>query len=164
MPYAANPGPFAASGQRRPPYGGTVAPRLANSPPIRPSSGRGSASLCVSVPTHLVRSYRTISPLPFIGLATKGGVISVPLSVAPARLAPARRPRSIPEPIAPVKVWIVTESTLGCFSSGDCNAPPLPPPVGLAFPRQPSRRRRLLSCLRRARAMGSTTMRLPALW
>jgi hypothetical protein len=33
-----------------------------DSPPIRPCSGRGLASRCVSTP--LVRSYRTISPLP----------------------------------------------------------------------------------------------------
>ena len=48
------PGALTASGQHRPPHG--------SSPPIWPCSGRGLASRCVSTP--LVRSYRTISPLP----------------------------------------------------------------------------------------------------
>ena len=66
-------------------------PHMGSSPPIWPCSGRGLASRCVATPTgacentQLVRSYRTISPLPAIALVTAGCVVSVPLPVGSPR-------------------------------------------------------------------------------
>ncbi len=61
--------------------------------PIRHCSGRGLASRPVTKP--LVRSYRTISPLPVLarhGGRTIGCVVSVPLSVGSPRLPVRKRP------------------------------------------------------------------------